>query len=154
MSPDAVMLLPHANAALNGLATVLLLAGWVLIRRRRESAHKWTMLSCFGVSALFFVSYLSYHALAGSRHFPSYPPPAVRYAYLTLLLTHVVLAMAVPPLAIWTIVNGLRDRRAAHRRIALWTFPIWLYVSLSGVLVYLMLYQFYLPDGRLVPLPG
>ena len=144
--PDAVQVLPHLNALLNGLATVLLLAGYVLIKRRRETAHKRTMIACFVVSTMFLACYLVYHALAGSRKFPDDAPDGVRYAYLTILLTHVVLAMAVPPLAISTIVMGLLDRRAAHRRLARWTFPIWMYVSISGVAVYVMLYQIFPPD--------
>jgi putative membrane protein len=139
--------LPHVNASLNALATVLLIAGYVLIKRRQESAHKWTMLACFAVSAVFLACYLTYHwHLEGvSKKFPSYPPPAVRFTYYTILLTHVVLAAAVPFLAIATIYLGLTDKRLAHRRLARWTFPIWLYVSITGVIVYLLLYQLYPP---------
>jgi uncharacterized membrane protein YozB (DUF420 family) len=139
----AVQALPHVNASLNALATVLLIFGYVLIRRRRELAHKRTMLACFVVSVLFLVCYVVYHAYAGSKRFPDYPPLAIRYLYYGVLLTHVVLAAAVPFLAVATIYLGLRDRRSAHRRLARWTFPIWLYVSITGVVVYLMLYQLY-----------
>ncbi len=142
---DLVPLLPHVNASLNALATVLLLVGYVLIRRRQELAHKWTMLACFGVSAAFLACYLTYHYHAGSKRFPEYPPPAVRVIYLGILLTHVVLAATVPFLAIATIWLGLADRRQAHLRLARWTFPIWLYVSITGVIVYVMLYQIYPP---------
>jgi uncharacterized membrane protein YozB (DUF420 family) len=143
-------ILPHVNASLNALATLLLVLGYVLIKRRREVAHKWTMLSCFGVSALFLACYLTYHTLKAlkgdpSTRFPSYPPDAVRYTYYTILITHIVLAAAVPVLAIITIRYGLKDQRARHVRIARWTFPIWLYVSITGVIVYLMLYQIYPP---------
>ena len=146
---DLVPLLPHVNASLNALATALLIAGFVLIKQRRETAHKWTMLACFGVSVIFLASYLTYHfQLEGvSKKFPSYPPPAIRYTYYAILLTHVVLAAAVPFLAVGTIYLGLADKRHAHLRLAKWTFPIWLYVSVTGVIVYLMLYQLYPPQG-------
>ena len=138
-------ILPHVNASLNALATLLLVLGYVLIKRRREVAHKWTMLSCFGVSALFLACYLTYHTLKRgvSTPFPDYPPAGVRYVYYFILITHIVLAAAVPVLAIITIRYGLKDQRARHVRIARWTFPIWLYVSITGVIVYLMLYQLY-----------
>ena len=101
------------------------------------------MLACFAVSVIFLASYLTYHfnIPGGSKHFPSYPPPVVRSSYLGILLTHVVLATTVPFLAIATIWLGLSDRRRAHRKLAWWTFPIWLYVSITGVIVYVMLYQ-------------
>ncbi len=142
---DWYLVLPHINASLNALATLLLVAGLILIKQRREAAHKWTMLSCFGVSCVFLVCYLLYHYFAGSKKFPDYPGPAIRYTYFAILLTHVVLAALVPFLAITTIVAGLKDWRVFHRRLAKWTFPIWLYVSVTGVVVYLMLYQLYPP---------
>jgi uncharacterized membrane protein YozB (DUF420 family) len=153
---DFVPLLPHVNASLNALATVLLVAGYVLIKRRQEAAHKWTMLACFAVSVVFLASYLTYHYhLEGvSKRFPSYPPPAVRYFYYSILLTHIVLAAAVPFLAIATIWLGLADRRRAHSRLAWWTFPIWLYVSITGVVVYLMLYQIYPPQAERPTITG
>jgi putative membrane protein len=149
MPSELIERLPHINAALNALATVLLIAGYILIKRRHETAHKWTMLSCFGVSVVFLACYLTYHfnIPGGSKHFPRYPPAVVRYSYLGILLTHVLLAAAVPFLAIATIWLGLADRRTAHRRLAWWTFPIWLYVSVTGVIVYLLLYQLYPPTG-------
>ena len=142
-----VEILPHINAALNALATLLLVIGYVQIKRRQEAAHKWTMLACFGVSAVFLACYLTYHfnIPGGSKRFPSYPPALVRYGYYALLLSHVLLAAAVPFLAVITIWLGLANRRVAHRKIAWWTFPIWLYVSITGVLVYLLLYQLYPP---------
>jgi uncharacterized membrane protein YozB (DUF420 family) len=142
-----VEILPHVNASLNALATVLLIAGYVLIKRRQEAAHKWSMLACFGVSVLFLSSYLTYHANipGGSKRFPAYPPSAARYGYYALLASHIVLAALVPFLAIGTIWLGLADRRRAHIRLAWWTFPIWLYVSITGVIVYLLLYQIYPP---------
>jgi uncharacterized membrane protein YozB (DUF420 family) len=142
---EVVSYLPHVNASLNALATVLLVLGYVQIKRRRELAHKWTMLACFGVSIVFLACYLTYHFNidGGSKRFPSHPPLAVRYTYYGILLTHVVLAAAVPFLAVVTIWLGLANRRIAHRRVAWWTFPIWLYVSVTGVVVYLLLYQIY-----------
>jgi uncharacterized membrane protein YozB (DUF420 family) len=142
---EFVKQLPHVNASLNALATVLLVLGYALIKRRQETAHKWTMMACFAVSVVFLGCYVTYHYhLEGvSKKFPSYPPPVVRIAYYTILLTHVVLAALVPFLAVATIYLGLADKRIAHRRLARWTFPIWLYVSVTGVIVYLMLYQIY-----------
>ena len=146
---EIVPYLPHVNASLNALATVLLVAGYVQIKRRQETAHKWTMLACFGVSVLFLACYLTYHfnIPGGSKRFPSYPPISIQYAYKGLLLTHVVLAALVPFLAIATITTGLRDARLWHRRLAKVTFPIWLYVSVTGVIVYLLLYQLFPPQG-------
>ena len=145
---EIVHVLPHVNAALNALASVLLVTGFVLIKRRREKAHKWVMLACFGVSVVFLASYLTYHFSipGGSRRFPTdeaVAPAVARYFYYAILLTHVVLAAAVPFLAVATIWLGLADRRQAHNRLAKWTFPIWLYVSVTGVVVYAMLYQLY-----------
>ena len=139
-------ILPHLNALLNALATVLLTVGYVLIKRKQEAHHKKVMLACFAVSVVFLVSYVTYHVMIeGSKKFPSYPPVAIRYAYRAILISHIVLAATVPVLAIVTIYLGLRDRRTAHRRVARWTWPIWMYVSITGVLVYLMLYQLYPP---------
>lgn len=139
--------LPTLNAALNSLATILLVVGYVLIKQRRETAHKWTMLTAFGVSIVFLVSYLTYHQLLyvneGIRGVPFAGPQPVRTAYYAMLLSHVVLAAAVPVLAVGTIYFGLKDRRAAHRKWAWWAFPIWLYVSVTGVLIYVMLYHVY-----------
>jgi putative membrane protein len=137
--------LPVVNATLNATAALLLVTGWVQIKRRRETAHKVLMLSAFVVSIVFLGCYLVYHYHVGSVKFTG--PPAVRAVYLTILLTHVVLAAAVPVLALVTIALGLRDRRAAHRRWARWTFPIWLYVSITGVVVYVMLYHLYPAGG-------
>ena len=143
----AIYFLPHVNAALNAAATILLILGYLQIKRRREQAHKWTMLACFAVSVVFLACYLTYHfnIPGGSKRFPTYPPIIVRYAYYAILATHVVLAASVPFLAVATIWLGLADRRAAHRKLAWWTFPIWLYVSVTGVVVYLLLYQLFPP---------
>lgn len=137
--------LPALNASLNLLATVLLVTGYVLIRQHREAAHKRAMLAAFGVSTVFLVSYLIYHNAAGHVRFTG-PQPA-RTIYLVILLTHIVLAALVPFLAVGTIYLGLAGRLAAHRRLARWTLPIWLYVSITGVVVYVMLYQLYPASG-------
>ncbi len=139
-------ILPHVNASLNAVATVLLIVGLVLIKRRRETAHKWTMLTCFGVSVLFLSCYVLHKILKqGVTPFPDYPPAAVRVTYLCILISHIALAASVPFLAGTTIYFGLRDRRDRHRWLARWTFPIWLYVSITGVVVYAMLYHVYPP---------
>ena len=139
--------LPTVNATLNGLAAVLLVVGWALIKARREQAHKWTMLAAFAVSCVFLACYLTYHYMLKSRYnisgVPFEGPPNVRAAYLAMLFTHVVLAACVPFLAGATIYLGLRDRRQQHRQLARWTLPIWLYVSVTGVLVYALLYHVY-----------
>lgn len=131
--------LPTLNAILNAASAVLLTSGWVFIRRRNVTAHKSCMLGAFGVSALFLISYLYYHAQVGSVPFTGVG--WVRPVYFVILFTHVVLAAAIVPLAIVTIRRALRAQLDAHRRIARWTLPIWLYVSVTGVVVYLMLYH-------------
>ncbi|MCA9248000.1 MAG: DUF420 domain-containing protein [Planctomycetales bacterium] len=148
MSPSllaAAHPLAHLNAALNALATVLLIAGFLLIRRRREQAHLRVMLTAFWVSVVFLISYLAHKVWpvgAGSTPFPG--PPAVRsFVYLPILISHIILAAFVPVLALVTIILGLKNRRPAHRRWAKFTFPIWLYVSITGVVVYLLLYWTY-----------
>ncbi len=139
--------LPHLNATLNSLATILLIVGYLLIKRKQETAHKWTMLGCFGVSCAFLVSYLVYHVnVLNSKPFPRGDYADLwSYLYLGVLISHVVLAALVPFLAITTIILGLLNRRHAHRKIARWTFPIWLYVSVTGILVYFMLYWWFVP---------
>ncbi len=144
---DIIPYLPHVNASLNALATVLLVIGFVLIKRRHEQAHKWVMLACFGVSAVFLASYLTYHFNIVSKKFPSSEYPAAAYVYYPILISHILLAITVPFLAIGTIYLGLSDKRKGHRRLAKWTFPIWLYVSVTGVIVYLMLYQIFTSPG-------
>ncbi len=144
--------LPHINVSLNALATLLLIAGYVLIKQKREAAHRNVMLATFGVNMIFLVCYLTYHYYAGSKSFPRDPevaPNIVRYFYYGMLASHVLLAATVPFLAIWTIYLGLKGHRERHRRIAKWSWPIWLYVSVTGVLVYLMLYQIYVPKAVL-----
>lgn len=133
--------LPTLNAALNALATVLLVVGYLLIKGRRETAHKRVMLSAFGVSIVFLISYLTYHYAAGHVSFTG--PEPIRTLYLGMLISHVLLAISVPVLAIGTIYHGYRDNRPKHRAWARWTFPIWLYVSVTGVVIYVMLYHVY-----------
>lgn len=131
--------LPTLNAALNATSAVLLLLGWVLILRRKIDAHRRAMLSAFGCSIVFLVSYLVYHFQVGSVKFQG--TGAVRTVYFAILLTHTVLAAAVPFLAVVTLSRALARRFDRHKRIARWTLPIWLYVSVTGVVVYWMLYQ-------------
>ncbi len=131
--------LPAVNATLNAIAGVFLLVGFVMIKQRRIDAHRNAMLAAFSASALFLVSYLIYHAQAGSRPFTG--QGAIRYVYFAVLISHVILAAAILPMAVTTLSRGLRGRYAEHRRIATKTFPVWMYVSITGVIVYLMLYQ-------------
>jgi uncharacterized membrane protein YozB (DUF420 family) len=132
--------LPALNATLNGTAAVLLITAYSLIRRGKRQAHKRVMLAAFAVSTVFLISYLVYHAHVGSVHYPH--PGVLHTIYLTILTSHTILAVTVPVLAIVTLRRGLKGDFVRHRRIAKWTFPIWLYVSVTGVVVYLMLYQF------------
>lgn len=131
--------LPAVNATLNAIAAVLLAAGYVLIRTGRREMHRKVMLAAFATSTVFLASYLVYHAQVGSVRFTR--QGIVRPIYFTILFTHVVLAAAVLPLALITLSRGLKGRFARHRAIARWTLPIWLYVSVTGVLVYVLLYQ-------------
>ena len=131
--------LPAVNAGLNALSGILLLIGATFIRLRRERAHRACMLAAFVTSTLFLVSYLVYHGLHGSTPFTG--QGVLRTFYFTILLSHTLLAAIVPPLAILTVVAALRNQRQRHRRLARWTLPIWLYVSVTGVTVYWLLYQ-------------
>ena len=131
--------LPTVNAVLNAAAAVLLVWGYTLIRRKRIAQHRRVMLTAFVVSCFFLVSYLVYHAQVGTVRFPK--AGVIKTLYLSILGTHTVLAAAVPVLAIITLRRGLSARFDKHRRIARWTLPIWLYVSVTGVVVYLMLYH-------------
>lgn len=131
--------LPTLNAALNALAAVLLTLGWIFIRRREVGGHRACMLAAFATSAAFLASYLVYHANVGSVPFQG--RGAVRAVYFTILISHVLLAAAILPLALVTLSRALAARFDRHRAIARWTLPIWLYVSVTGVVIYLMLYQ-------------
>lgn len=157
--------LVHVNASLNALATVLLVAGLLLIKRGRVDAHKWTMLAAFGVSAIFLVCYLWYHWSA--KHVVFSHPGVVKFVYYTILATHVVLAMTVPFFAVRQIYLGYRaigccssklpaseqpavtvQYRNKHVRMARWFYPIWLYVSVTGIVIYVMLYHLWPPVGQ------
>ena len=131
--------LPLVNAVLNTSATLCLLAGWRAIRRRDERRHRAFMIAALACSALFLVSYLVYHAFAGSR--PYGGTGLLRAVYFLVLITHVVLAAAIVPLVLVTVTRAWRGQFARHRAIARWTLPLWLYVSVTGVVVYLMLYR-------------
>jgi len=133
--------LPTLNAALNALASVFLVTAYILIRRGRRELHKRFMLAALVVSALFLASYVTYHANAGSRPFPG--QGAIRVVYFAVLIPHVLLAATILPLALVTTARGLRSQFDRHVRIARWTLPLWLYVSVTGVIIYLMLYQLY-----------
>ena len=130
--------LPTLNALLNTVSAVLLISGYTLIRRGKVQAHRTCMLAAFATSTLFLISYLVYHASVGSVPFTGQGP--VRTLYFTILISHIALAVLVPPLALVTLTYGLRRRFDRHRRIARWTLPVWLYVSVTGVIVYAMLY--------------
>ncbi len=131
--------LPAINAGLNATTALLLAVGWGMIRRRHVAAHRACMLSAFAVSTLFLASYLYYHAHAGVRHFQG--SGWIRPVYFAILLSHTVLAAAIVPLAVATVALGLSSRFPRHKRIARWTLPLWLYVSLTGVAVYFLLYR-------------
>jgi putative membrane protein len=131
--------LPALNATLNAIAGTLLLTGYALIRAGKIDLHRRCMIGAFTASCLFLVSYVVYHAQVGSVHFTR--QGFVRPIYFTILITHVTLAVVVLPMAVVTLSRGLKRRFARHRKIARWTFPIWLYVSVTGVLVYILLYQ-------------
>ena len=133
--------LPELNACLNTISAALLVYAYVLIRRREIEKHRATMLGAFAASVLFLISYVIYHLQAGSVRFRG--TGVIRIVYFTILLTHTVLAAAVPFLAVITLRRGLRREDSKHRAIAKWTFPIWLYVNITGVVVYVMLYRIY-----------
>jgi len=131
--------LPAVNASLNAISGVLLVIGYALMRARKIDLHRRVMIGAFAASSLFLVCYVIYHAQVGSVRFTR--QGFVRPLYFTILITHVTLAAVVLPLAIVTLSRGLSSRYPQHRRVARWTFPIWLYVSVTGVLVYVLLYQ-------------
>jgi uncharacterized membrane protein YozB (DUF420 family) len=131
--------LPTINAILNATAAILLVWGFTLIRRKRIQTHRKVMITAFATSCLFLICYLVYHYQVGSVPFPK--KGVIRTVYLSILGTHTVLAALVPVLAIITLRRGLAARYDRHRRLARWTLPIWLYVSVTGVVVYVMLYH-------------
>jgi uncharacterized membrane protein YozB (DUF420 family) len=131
--------LPLLNAVLNGTAGLLIATGWILIRRGRRQAHKRVMLAAVACSALFLVSYLTYHFHVGSVRFQGQGP--IRTVYFAILISHTVLAVVIVPLVLITLSHGLRERFDRHRRIARVTLPLWAYVSVTGVVIYWMLYR-------------
>ena len=131
--------LPAVNATLNSLSAIFLVGGYRFIRSRNIQAHKACMLSAFASSILFLASYLVYHYQVGSVPFKG--QGSIRLVYFTILVSHTILAVTVVPLALITLSRAFKERFTAHRRIARWTFPIWLYVSVTGVIVYWMLYR-------------
>jgi uncharacterized membrane protein YozB (DUF420 family) len=133
--------LPALNASLNGVAALFLIVGYLSIRRRQIEAHRASMLSAVAAAALFLTSYVVYHANAGSRPFTGTGP--VRVVYFFILLTHIVLAAAIVPMVLMTLARALKQRFDDHAAIARRTLPLWLYVSVTGVIIYLMLYRLY-----------
>src|SRR5215470_14351556 len=140
-----MIFLPTLNACLNATSALLLILGFYFIRHRNIAAHRACMATAFGVSVVFLISYLTYHATAGTTHFTG--QGVVRFVYFTILITHTVLAALIPVLAIITLRRALRGQYHKHRRLARWTLPAWLYVSVTGVIVYLMLYHLYPPTS-------
>ncbi|MBS0658165.1 MAG: DUF420 domain-containing protein [Verrucomicrobia bacterium] len=135
---------PALNASLNALSTVFIATGWLLIRNGQKKAHIACMISALVTSTAFLTCYLIYHFNVLTVRFTH--PGAIRWFYYVLLLTHVVLAIAVVPLVLMTVIPALKERFDRHRRFGRWTMPVWLYVSVTGVLVYLMLYRWYPSD--------
>lgn len=133
--------LPPLNAALNTCSSLLLMAGYVFIRRKNQRAHARCMIGALICSALFLTSYLTYHYFAGRTVFQN--PAWFRPIYLTILLTHTVLAVAIVPLILITATRAFREKFEAHKKIARWTWPLWMYVSVTGVLIYFLLYQIF-----------
>ncbi len=135
---------PAVNATLNGVATVLLLAGWVAIKRGQRDLHRNIMVSALGVSAAFLVCYLFYHYHAGSKRFPDLG--WIKTVYLVVLIPRIILAAVMVPMILKTFWHAWHEEWDAHRRIARITFPIWIYVSVTGVLIYFMLYVWFAPS--------
>ncbi len=138
--PAYIQLAPTLNAALNGAAAALLVTARVLIGRKRIQAHKWVMISALATSSVFLINYLTYHALIhGPKHFAG--QGWIRPVYFGILTSHTILAATIVPLVLITLTRGLKRSDVRHRAIARWTFPLWLYVSVTGVVIYLMLYH-------------
>src|SRR2546430_17021746 len=140
MSTD-YSIFPAINATLNGTSAVLLIAAYIMIRRGRIATHRALMLTAVGTSTLFLISYLYYHAHVGSVHFQGHGWS--RPVYFSILISHTTLAIAIVPLVIITLIRALRERFDRHRAIARWTYPLWLYVSITGVVIYVMLYHLF-----------
>ena len=139
----AYAIFPVLNATLNGTSAVLLISGRQLIRRRRVAAHRACMVAALATSSVFLASYLYYHAHVGSVHFQG--RGWSRPVYFSILISHTILAAAIVPLVIVTLSRALRSRYDRHRAIARWTYPLWLYVSVTGVVIYFMLYRIFVP---------
>lgn len=140
---DPLKVFPILNASLNGLSGVLLLAAYIMIRQKRITAHKRLMLTACGTSVLFLICYLTHHWIRQGVVTRFSGTGGWRTFYLTMLTSHTILAVTIVPLAILSVMYGLRNRIPQHRRIAKWTFPLWMYVSVTGVLVYFFLYQWF-----------
>lgn len=138
---NSLSVLPHLNAFLNATSGLLLIAGYLLIRRRQINAHRNCMVAALAVSILFLISYLTYHYSHGTTYFTT--PGLPRIIYLTILLSHTILAVVIVPFVSITVYRAVRGDFGRHRKVARWTFPLWLYVSVTGVIVYLMLYHLY-----------
>lgn len=139
--PEQYAIFPVINASLNGTSAVLLVTAHSMIKRGRVALHRALMLTAVGTSTLFLISYLYYHAHVGSVHFPGQGWP--RRIYFTILISHTILAAAIIPLVIVTLTRALRERFDRHRAIARWTYPLWLYISVTGVVIYFMLYRLF-----------
>ena len=137
----AVSYLPHLNAVLNSTSAILLVTGYVFIRRHKVNAHRACQISAVATSTLFLISYLTYHYYHGTTRFPG--QGIVRSLYFTILISHTILAIVIVPMVLMTLYRAARNDFERHRRIARWTLPLWIYVSVTGVFVYLMLYQLY-----------
>jgi len=141
MSEETIRLLPTLNAILNATSGILIVAGFFFVRRKRINAHRACMIAAVSSSILFLISYLVYHYHHGATRFPG--TGWVRAFYFIILISHTILAALIVPFVIVTLRRALRGQFARHMRVARWTFPMWLYVSITGVIVYLMLYHFY-----------
>ena len=144
---DFIFTLPHVNALLNTTSALFLIAGYILIRRRKIKAHRVSMIAAFVASSVFLISYVLYHSLL-AYHLGQGPTKFrgegfIRPVYFVILITHTILAIVIVPLIIVTLRRGLKREDARHKKIARWTLPLWLYVSVTGVVVYLLLYQIY-----------
>ena len=135
--------MPSINAALNALATLFLLLGYICIKRDKKETHKKLMIAAFTTSTIFLACYLWYHYNSALHTVLRHPVPGVNYLYYFILITHVILAIIIVPLILMTLNHALRERFDKHRKIAKWTWPIWMYVSITGVVVYLFLYVFF-----------
>ena len=147
-----ISILPAVNATLNGLSAVFLICGFLAIKAGKREVHRGFMLGAVCASVLFLASYLYYHAHAGTTSFRE--PAWFRPYYLTLLGTHTFLAVVILPLIVVTLTRAFRERFENHKKIARWTFPLWLYVSLTGVLIYFLLYQIYPQQPPVLPAAG